>query len=484
MRPRCLLLFALVAISWNCFAQSDFSIVLLPDVQNYSEFYPQIFKSQTRWIARNSRNLNLRMVIGEGDLVNHDSSATEWGNASTAVGMLDGRVPYTLAIGNHDYDNYAPAARQATHFNSYFGPQRYASYSWYGGNYGGSNENFYTFFTAGTQQYMVLSLEYYPRSAVLDWADSLLSAYPGKKVIVVTHSFEGADGFRVDTCDNSDMSAANGNMPEIVWEKMLKWHSNVVLVVSGHLTAGATAHRTDLGVYGNTVNQIFTNFQNWPNGGNGYLRVLTFHPASNSISVSTYSPWLDASLTTADHQFSLPINATPLSLKGTVQGKVRSIGCAKLGGATVSTAGYSVVADSNGVYALAGLPAPNAYSVSVTAAGYVGSDLSATVTPGLSTQTDFYLLPAQATQASITIASPANNATVSSPFTLTASATASLGTTITSMSVYLDGKNVYGVNASSLQTTIPASSGAHKLTVQSKDSAGTITNQSVYITVN
>jgi hypothetical protein len=466
-------------------AQSDFSIILLPDTQNYSQYHPAIFKSQTNWIVNNAASLNVQMVIGEGDIVNHDSSSTEWSNAVAAADVLNNEVRYTFAIGNHDYDGQAPAKRQATHFNSHFGPQRYASYSWYGGNYNGSNENFYTFFSGGGEEYIVLSLEYYPRSSVLDWVDSVLSSYSNKKAIVVTHSFEGTDGFRVDRCDTNDISSVNGNTPEYIWEKVLKFHSNIVLIVSGHLIGSGTAHRTDLGANGNLVHQIFTNFQSWTNGGNGYLRILTFHPNAGTISVRTYSPYLNNSLTSGSFQFSLPLKYGPTATTGQFKGKVRNTSCTKLAGATVSTGGYTATTSSNGTYTLGGLPAPQGYGVTANASGYAESELSSSAEKGLSTQLNFYLSTSttQSTQTQVNISSPASNSTVSSPLTVSASATASSGTSISWMAVYLDGVKKYGVTGATLKTGISASSGSHKVTVQAKDSSGTIIQKSINIAV-
>jgi hypothetical protein len=465
-------------------AQSDFSIILLPDTQNYSQYYPGIFKSQTNWVVNNATSLNVRMVIGEGDIVNHDSSSTEWSNAVAAANVLDNKVPYTFAIGNHDYDGQAPAKRQATHFNSHFGPQRYASYSWYGGNYNGSNENFYTFFSGGGQDYVVLSLEYYPRSAVLDWADSVLGSYSNKKAIVVTHSFEGSDGFRLDRCDTNDISSVNGNTPEFIWEKVLKFHSNVVLIVSGHLIGSGTAHRTDLGVNGNLVHQIFTNFQSWTKGGNGYLRILTFHPSAGTISVRTYSPYLNNSLTSGSFQFALPLKYSSTTTTGQFKGKVWNTSCSRLAGATVSTGGYSATADSHGIYTL-GVPAPQGYGLIARASGYIESDQSSSAEKGISTQLNFYLSAntTKSNQTIVNITSPASNATVSSPFTVSASASASSGTTISWMALYIDGVKKYGVTGATLKTSVSASTSAHKITVQAKDSSGTMIQKSIAISI-
>jgi hypothetical protein len=56
------------------------------------------------------------------------------------------------------------------------------------------------------------------------------------------------------------------------------------------------------------IYQVLQNYQDDPNGGNGWLRLYTFKPAENSIHVRTYSPYLDA----FGSEFSLP-----MSLNGT-----------------------------------------------------------------------------------------------------------------------------------------------------------------------
>jgi hypothetical protein len=566
------------------FAQTnatDFSVVVIPDPQNYSEKNPAAFNSQTQWIVNNAAALNIRMVIGEGDMVNHDASVTEWANADAAVKLLDGKVPYGFAIGNHDYDNQKASARGATHFNTYFGPLRYASYSWYGGNLNGSNENFYTFFSNGAEQYMVLFLEFYPRVSVITWAHSVLSSNPDKKVIVVTHSFEDTDGMRVDLCDTGDMSASNGTNPQLLWSMLLKQHPNVFMVLSGHLIGNGSARHSDLGDQGNVVHQMFTNFQDWTGLKTGYLRILKFHPSLNTIDVITYSPVNNTYLTTSTYQFTFPIRATAATQgTGSYQGKVRSKNCIAIPGAQVSAAGYVATTDYKGVYTMPGLPAPNGYGLNVSAPYYTGKTTLDNVNAGFTTQTNFFLdttvtvgcalstvnpsvticspganstvvspvrinagtnstrtlvytqiyidgigrgtfytsavdqtyalsagshrltvqakdnsgvitkttsyftvTPAATTATTVKISTPVNNASVTSPFTVIATATPATGKTITSSTIYLDGVNVYTVRAASINTRVSAGVGTRRVTVQAKDSAGVYAKSTIYVTV-
>src|SRR6202022_583554 len=65
----------------------DFTIVVLPDTQNYSQFYPLIFDSQTQWVANNAVGQNITLVIGVGDVVNIGNDATQISNANHSISI-------------------------------------------------------------------------------------------------------------------------------------------------------------------------------------------------------------------------------------------------------------------------------------------------------------------------------------------------------------------------------------------------------------
>ena len=197
------LLFGIGALSAQTPAD-EFTIVALPDTQFYSSTYPQIFAAQTQWIANHTQDQNIKLVVGLGDIVDGGGDLAQWQNADAAVRLLDGKVPYMMAIGNHDYDQNNPSGRTAsTHnFNTFFGPARYAGASWYKGNFpAGSNENFYGVVNINGRNYLILVLEFAPRDAALNWAAGILSANQDKEVIVVTHMFTYSDNTRIDHCD-------------------------------------------------------------------------------------------------------------------------------------------------------------------------------------------------------------------------------------------------------------------------------------------
>src|SRR5262249_46749988 len=171
---------AIFVLLLSCFSVAqDFTIIALPDTQYEAKQFPQVMASQMKWIVANQKALNIAVVLGEGDVVDNGSSVAQLQNADAAYRLLDqAGIPYFAAIGNHDYNNVNPGSRNATGFNQWFGPARYAGHSYYRGHFTGGNENFYGVVTMGGKQYLVLALEYMPRKSALAWGESILNANP------------------------------------------------------------------------------------------------------------------------------------------------------------------------------------------------------------------------------------------------------------------------------------------------------------------
>src|SRR5215467_6169280 len=484
-----LLVLCVLAVLCPASPGQDFSIVMLPDTQNEAQFFPQVMNSQTKWIVDNAQARNIQMVLGVGDIVNDGADNAQQQNADAAIRLLDNAgIPYLLAIGNHDYNGFNPkVSRNVTGFNQWFGPARYAGKPFYKGNFpSGSNENFFGELTIGGKTYLFLMLEFRPRAAALDWGESILSAHPNEEAIIVTHSYVRTTGTREDTCDTQDMPAGNANGQQM-WQRFRK-HANVIMVFNGHYTGGSVSHRSDVGDNGNLVNQIFADFQDFPNGGNGWLEIVTFHPATNTISVETFSPFLNQSMTGAAQQFTVPYhNPNPQTGSGSIRGKVRNQStCTAIAGVTVNAGAASAVSGGDGSFMFS-LP-PGSYTVNAAGTGLNSGSQADTVSDSLTTQLDFYLTSSggapctlNPASPSITICTPANNATVSSPVTVTAGTTDSR--TVSFVQAYVDGVAKVTQTGNKLKASIAMSTGAHRLTVQAKDSGGVVFKQTITVNV-
>src|SRR5262245_34556873 len=101
MRPRwifpSLLALSLLLIQLSAAQSGDFTIIALPDTQNEAQFFPGVLLAQTRWIVNHRAELNIQMVLGEGDIVNDFSDPEQQDSAEEAFHLLDkAGVPYML----------------------------------------------------------------------------------------------------------------------------------------------------------------------------------------------------------------------------------------------------------------------------------------------------------------------------------------------------------------------------------------------------
>lgn len=262
-----------------------FRLIALPDTQNYSQYYPGIFTSQTQWIAANKSDLSIAFVAHEGDLVNNNTT-TEYNNADAAMDLLDGGdVHYATCPGNHD----------GTLYNSYFGASRYSSKPYFADSYDDRNNCY--LFSAGGLDFVIIFLQYAPGTNQLNWADARLKEFPNRRGIVVSHSILNAGGTQTSwTTEGQNIYNALNDNP------------NLFLMLCGHMHG--EGRRTDTGSSGNTIYSVLADYQNDTSGGNGFLRILEFDTTANQINVTTYSPYTQAYKTASSSQFTLSYTMT------------------------------------------------------------------------------------------------------------------------------------------------------------------------------
>ena len=291
-----------------------FTIVAVPDTQFYAAYYPGSYLAQTQWIVDNKATRNIAFVSQLGDCVDDANDTAQWIAADAAwdlvenpatTGLADG-IPYGIAVGNHDQSPVgnpgttgSPTATTGP-FNQWFGIGRFQGRGYYGGSYGLDNDNHYELFSAGGMNFIAIHIEYMTsnsqlRQDVLAWADALLQTHANRRAILTSHYLmEGGS------------SNAFSNQGLATWTA-LKHNHNLFLMLCGHLDTAKA--RTDTYVDGTgttTTHTLRSDYQFQPNGGNGWLRIMTFSPADDTIDVKTLSPTLGQNLTDADNQFTLP----------------------------------------------------------------------------------------------------------------------------------------------------------------------------------
>nr|VFK59770.1 MAG: Calcineurin-like phosphoesterase [Candidatus Kentron sp. TUN] len=244
-----------------------FTLFVLPDTQSYCDLrlkwirehfrvpdQRHCLRRQMQWILENKGRLNGVLALHEGDLT-QSNFEIEWQLGCGMFQEIENYIPYVLCIGNHDqgYDPNPPEGissysnRRDSLIDAYFPPSRFRRNSLYayGGNLQGSSSNYFIFFRAHGMDFMVITMEFMPRDEVIQWANEVISAHSGHRCIVLTHGFLNVKGNR-DLHD--DDYAIKGNGAQEIWDKLLKKHENIFLLLCGH--SHGESRRTDKGDHG------------------------------------------------------------------------------------------------------------------------------------------------------------------------------------------------------------------------------------------
>ena len=305
----------------------SWSIILVPDTQTYVKFERNhgILETMTSWISENIDSLNIKMVLCTGDLVEQNEllvpdnvngnlpSRDQWQAVSHAFGRLDGKVPYILAAGNHDF-GYKSIENRRTNYNQYF-PSHRNILNKKGLRAAGKNldrlpslENAaYEFISPQHRKFLFLNLEFAPRDTIVHWAEQVLSEerFKDHTAVILTHSYLNAKDLHIV---KENYPITDANYGKAIWEKLVAPSTNVQLVFSGHIGAADdfdahTAFKVDRNKAGKTVNQVTFNAQamggGWHgNGGDGWLRIMEFLPDGKTVIMTTFSPYFALSPST------------------------------------------------------------------------------------------------------------------------------------------------------------------------------------------
>jgi hypothetical protein len=286
-------------------AKDSFTIAVLPDTQNYSEKYPEQYLAQTAWIAEHVKERNIACVLHLGDVTNHNSQP-EWDNAVKAMNQLDGKVPYFLVPGNHDYSENGVCKDRTTGLSDAFPVAKFKELPTFGGVYDREPnriENSYHLFSAGGRDFLSICLEFGPRKDVVRWANEVAAKHKNRAAILTTHAYMYFDDTRYDwqkfgakqswNPHNYPIAKTTGDDVsdgEDLWKGLVGKHENFILTLNGHVLGdglGRTVTRTS---GQRDVHQVLVNFQMRPQGGDGWMRLLEFRSDGKTVAVCDYSP--------------------------------------------------------------------------------------------------------------------------------------------------------------------------------------------------
>jgi hypothetical protein len=343
----------LLLVSHFCFAQSTYqkptleqkgswSLIMVPDLQNYLKWgrNQPLVDLMMAWIVDNIDTLNIKMVIGVGDLVENNEKITndydgdqttqsQWECVSKAFARLDGKVPYIAATGNHDYSTDREGNRTSLYSNFFTTERNHLNQKYLVQNTRNEQgrptlENAaYEIKGLNGKDYLFMTVEYGPRDTVLTWAQKVaaLEQYKNHRVILATHNYLNAKDQHTDgevswiywepyNVNNMIQKSPRIKLPHAnngkqIWEKLVQPSTNIEMVLCGHISG--EGYRKDKNKAGKSVHQILFDAQSmggghrYGNGGDGWLRILEFFPDGKTVKVKTFSPLFGISPTTQQY---------------------------------------------------------------------------------------------------------------------------------------------------------------------------------------
>jgi hypothetical protein len=294
---------------------NSFTLAILPDTQYYTGiptgttnagYYGgnlAMFAKQTQWIVDHRDEWNIAFVLHEGDCTERNQSA-EWQNVRSCMDTLNGAVPYAIALGNHDGIEFNQ--HNTALFNQHYPLPNTAAAATVVGTFESNRlDNCYHLFSAGGVDWLLFSLEFGPRDAVLSWANMVTTNYPNRKVIMLTHAHVAGDSTLLDANNPSHTDAPKKyqrpNDGVDVWNKFLRRHPNILFAFNGHVSG--VGQLVGIGDAGNKVYQFACNYQFNPFGGAGYMRVLKFYPGQDKFEAQSFSPYFGSVYSDPKNQF-------------------------------------------------------------------------------------------------------------------------------------------------------------------------------------
>lgn len=272
-----------------------YSMVVIGDTQTVAKGSPELFPKITQYIAENVEAKKIKFVMGMGDITN-DSTESEWKAAQKAYEILDGVVPYSVARGHEGHD-------ELLDFYTYFPYSKYADQI--SGTMGDMCNVYYNF-EVGQVKYLVMVLDASPDDNEVAWANEVIAQHPDRNVILTTHEYLYRDGTPLGTNDLWPISHNNG---DDLWEKLVRKHENIVLVLCGHDPCSQLVVSQTTGDHGNIVTQMLVDGQSVDStdGRCGLVAILYFSEDGKNVTVEYYSTIREEYFLT-ENQFSFTLD--------------------------------------------------------------------------------------------------------------------------------------------------------------------------------
>ncbi len=258
----------------------DTQVLCYKDATEGTSYMSQIYD----WIVANKEEKKIEYVFGLGDITDQDWLATgkeEWRIAKENIYKLNGVVPYSMVRGNHDSETFFIQAFSVPEYKSQF-EQFYKLYP----------TNTYRTITICEDDYLMITLDHGPKDDELEWASKIIEQYPNHRVVITTHWYLGPDGQPGDVNDYGNAKPEIKNHGTEIWNKLIKKHSNVFMIMSGHYSSDNIVVKQRANPAGNKVTQVLIDPQGYDANTTpaGMIGIFYFSEDGKAIDVEYFSP--------------------------------------------------------------------------------------------------------------------------------------------------------------------------------------------------
>ncbi|GAA1825580.1 lamin tail domain-containing protein [Nesterenkonia flava] len=274
----------------------DFSVGHLTDTQYTAEQNPWVYTAMNAWFVANMEARDIAFQMHTGDIIENalrgnqlpDRAVREFEKASVIQELLEeSGLPHAVLPGNHD--NFWGNNNDL--YLEYFPEERYSDYDWYGAAGPLGNSSSYSTIERDGVKMLFLSMAYYAHERELQWAEEVIASHPDHNVIMGTHEYLRPE---VDERANPDNGrwAAQG---DIFYERLVKPHSNVVMVMSGHLHG--IRQREEATQDDRWVVEMVADFQSYEHEGGRtalFNRLMQIDVDGGEVAINAYSPVYDS----------------------------------------------------------------------------------------------------------------------------------------------------------------------------------------------
>ena len=297
----------------------EYTIVLIPDTQNYTLNKKNIFhlKEQIQWIIDNKEKENIVLVSHVGDVIasnidsypynlhligfmcnkrsvdfikNQNDSWEKVAFISDLFNIED--LAFSISPGNHDYD-CKNNKKSLKGFKNTFNNKKIFKRKWFLG-IDATEINTAQIFEINKQKFIHIGLEWQPSNKAIEFAQEIIKSNPEKPVILTTHEYLiNRDKAFPERCKKSAIgcswTSAQDNNGEELFQKLIKLNPQIFMVFSGHNQV-EQGFLVSENLLGRKVIQITSDFSGDPGGGNGWMTLIKLNLESSSITINNFSP--------------------------------------------------------------------------------------------------------------------------------------------------------------------------------------------------